>query len=77
MNLILTNAKELNIIQKIRRNLFIRTIKKVNARKYLDAPEYIKRDLKVVEKICDEMTKRDRLGTLTSLTNQDLSLIHI
>ena len=69
MESISTKVKKLNIIQKIRRNIFIFRIKKIDAEKYEKAPEYIKGDRQVVEKLCDRISiiKKGRIVASTSL----------
>lgn len=71
-----TELKKLNIIQKIRRNIFLRRINNVNVKKYEKAPEYIKRDIEVVEKLCDRMTDTDKYGNKISSTIENENLLN-
>lgn len=75
MQVLSTYVKKLNIIQQIRRNIFIRGINRVDAKKYENAPEYIKRDREVVEKLLDRITDKNKYGNKISLLPQDKDLL--
>ena len=75
MESISTKVKKLNIIQKIRRNIFIFRIKKIDAEKYEKAPEYIKGDRQVVEKLCDRIINGDKYENKIGLAIEDKNLL--
>lgn len=77
MKVLSTYVKKLNIIQKIRKNIFIRQINRVDAKKYEKAPEYIRKDIEVVEKICNRMIDREKNENAISLTTENKDLLNI
>ena len=75
MESISTKVKKINIIKKIRRYIFIFRIKRIDVKKYEKAPEYIKGDIEVVEKLCDRIINRDRYENNIGLTIDDKNLL--
>ena len=75
MQVLSTDVKKLNIIQKIRKNIFIKGITRVDAKKYENAPEYIKRDKEVVEKLLDRIADKNKYVNRISIVNKDKDLL--